>query len=266
MGRLVIDMMGRRVTVPDQPQRIISLVPSQTELLYHLGLSEQIVGVTKFCVHPETARRQASVVGGTKQLDINRVLALQPDLIIGNKEENDRDSMEELAARTPVWLSDIQTLDDARHMIQSVGRLVDREATATALSGEIQSLFDLWLAERDVPTRTVLYLIWARPWMGVATATFIDHMLDLAGFENVLSTYSRYPVLAEEELHQLDPDLVLLSSEPFPFKNDHAQQIAQAFPNAQILPVDGELFSWYGSRLLQTPAYFRSLSDRIKMN
>ncbi|MCF8238152.1 MAG: helical backbone metal receptor [Saprospiraceae bacterium] len=266
MARVLVDMMGREVTVPAQPRRIVSLVPSQTELLYALGLDEQVVGVTKFCVHPDHARKNAAIIGGTKNIQAERVMALNPDLIIGNKEENDRESIEQMASNAPVWMSDIHSLADALQMIQDIGALVGRDVRATEICEQIHTRFVQWEDRRPASLGTALYLIWANPWMGVASDTFINDMLDKAGFRNVLANYSRYPVLDDDLLGQLDPDIVLLSSEPFPFKEQHVDDMVLRFPQARILAADGELFSWYGSRLLQTPDYFYQLISEIRMN
>ena len=136
------DQLGRTVDLPNPPQRIISLVPSQTELLYSLGLGEAVVGITRFCTHPETWFRQKARIGGTKAIDPARVDALRPDLIIANKEENEKPQVEALATRYPVWTSDIKTLDDALDMIRSIGAITAKLRPARILAAEIaQRLF-----------------------------------------------------------------------------------------------------------------------------
>jgi ABC-type hemin transport system substrate-binding protein len=243
-------------------RRIVSVVPSQTELLHDLGLDEEVVGVTKFCVHPPGWRRSRTVVGGTKQLKTELILRLQPDLVLGNLEENTRADLEALASRIPVWISDVRNLEDALDMILAVGQLTGRQRPAATLAGEIALDF-----ERLPPATspgTALYLIWNDPVMAAGSDTFIDDMVRRCGFRNVLAGQPRYPVLAQEALFSLQPDVVLLSSEPFPFRPRHAERFRNIFPSARILPVDGELFSWYGSRLKHTPAYFRSLAHQIQ--
>lgn len=259
MSRSVVDMMGRAVVIPDRPQRIISLVPSQTEYLFSLGLKRQIVGVTRFCVHPEEARRHARVIGGTKQLKIERCLRLKPDLVIGNKEENDAESIEALSAQVPTWMSEIYTLSDARKMMRQTGTLVGKEEEANQIITEIDSAFDRWRQRRPVHRPRVLYLIWRNPWMGAAASTFIDQMLLEAGFDNVLKEKQRYPMLDNVAIRDLRPDLILLSSEPYPFKDVHREELLDIAPGARIYHVDGELFSWYGNRLALAPDYFEAL-------
>jgi ABC-type Fe3+-hydroxamate transport system substrate-binding protein len=256
------DQLGRQITVAWPPKNIVSLVPSQTELLYTLGLEEQVVGLTKFCLHPEHWRKQKKVIGGTKTPQLDRIKALKPDLIIGNKEENEQASIEALAQEFPVWMSDIYSLEDALQMMRMVGGLTDRNVEAEKLVASIVKAFaGLPLAS---PV-SVLYLIWQNPWMGVGSNTFVHHMLELCGFRNVLEDTARYPQLTDEELQQLNPEVVLLSSEPYPFKEKHMEALQELLPKSKLLLVDGEMFSWYGSRLLQAPAYFREVQERVVM-
>jgi ABC-type Fe3+-hydroxamate transport system substrate-binding protein len=257
------DQLGRTITLDHLPRRIISLVPSQTELLHTLGAP--VVGITKFCIHPTTWFQEKPRIGGTKGIDPDKIDALQPDLIIANKEENDRDQVEALAARYPVWTSDIHNLDDAIAMIRSVGELIGQTAKAQTLATDIEKAFSeltatppssLTPSAIPSPLRTV-YFIWRNPWMTVGGDTFIHDMLQRCGLTNLFATESRYPVVDPSTLSNCD--LVLLSSEPYPFRSKHLKEIQSLLPNAIVQLVDGELFSWYGSRLLQAPAYFRRL-------
>jgi ABC-type Fe3+-hydroxamate transport system substrate-binding protein len=258
------DQIGRTIELPRIPSRIISLVPSQTELLFSLGLDEQVVGITKFCIHPASWFRSKPRIGGTKAIDSARIDALQPDLIIANKEENDRQQVEALAARYPVWVSDVKTLSDALTMIRSVGALTGKEAEARDLANEIDARFSILPAPPK--TSPAAYLIWYRPWMAAGSDTFIHQMLRYCGLDNVFGDQGRYPQIDTSDLKALTsiPDLtILLSSEPYPFRQRHIEEIKQTLPHAKALLVDGELFSWYGSRLLDAPAYFRQLPGRI---
>lgn len=257
------DQLHRSIELPQwPPHRIVSLVPSQTELLFDLGLDEEVVGITKFCVHPRDKWRSKPRVGGTKKLDMGRIDALSPDLIIGNKEENDRAQIEELAERFPVWLSDISSLADALAMIRAVGDLVGRPAQAGQLAADIDRL----LAPTTTgPLHSAAYLIWYKPWMAAASDTFINSMLAMAGCKNVLAAKTRYPETSLEELAALQPQVVLLSSEPFPFQEKHVEEIREFCPQAVIRLVDGELFSWYGSRLLLAAPYFANLRHEISL-
>lgn len=250
-------MMGREVTLAATPRRIVSVVPSQTELLCDLGLEEEVVGITKFCVHPERWFRTKERVGGTKQLNLEKIAALQPDLILANKEENEKEQIEALARIAPVWISDIATLPDALRMIREVGIVCDRADNASRMATRIAARFESLSAHR-VPRR-VAYAIWRQPWMWAAQATFIQDVLSRMGWENVLAPSERYPEVALTEISALHPDLILLSSEPYPFQEKHLPEVSAACPDAGVLLVDGEMFSWYGSRLLQTPDYLLGL-------
>ncbi len=255
---MVIDQMGRSVEVPTAPQRIVSLVPSQTELLDDLGIGDRVVGVTKFCIHPKSWRSKKAIVGGTKQYHFDKIRALKPDLIIGNKEENDKAGIEKLATEFPVWMSDIGSLEDGVEMIKSVGQLVDRNSEASFLAKDIQDSFGTLSHSNPLPS--ALYLIWRNPYMAVGRQTFINQMMLYAGFENCL-TESRYPNLTFEQITELNPEYILLSSEPYPFKDKHISELNEMLPKAKVVLVDGELFSWYGSRLLKSPQYFKTLRN-----
>lgn len=248
------DHLNRTIFLPKPPERIISLVPSQTELLVDLGLEEKIVGVTKFCVHPGHLRKSKTIVGGTKNYRLDVIESLNPDLIIGNKEENDQTGIEKLAEEYPVWMSDIFDLNDSLRMISDLGDLTGRKEPASSLISQIEKSFAKPIAKKG----TCVYLIWENPKMAAGKSTFIDAMLSLAGFENLIQV-DRYPELSPEKLVELAPDYLLLSSEPFPFKEKHIQSFQKLLPQTKIQLVDGELFSWYGSRLVHSAEYFNSL-------
>ncbi len=255
-------MFHRPIELPNwPPRRIVSLVPSQTELLYTLGLDQEVVGITKFCVHPAAWYREKTRVGGTKTLNLEKIEALRPDLIIGNKEENDRAQIEALAARWPVWISDILTLEDAYDMVLRVGELTGKAVAASDLTAEIRQKFDR-LAVYPSSIRAA-YFIWRKPYMVAAADTFIHDMLGRAGFQNVFAHLTRYPEVSLDDLAAAQPDVLLLSSEPYPFAEKHFRPFREACPEAKIVVVDGEMFSWYGSRLLAAPGYFEGLREEI---
>lgn len=251
-----IDQMGTPIKLSALPRRIVSLVPSQTELLFDLGLDDQVAGVTKFCVHPESARKTKIIIGGTKKFDVDRIKSLKPDLAIGNKEENYPDGIEAIRKICPVWMSDVITLADAQSMIKEVSALTGKKEEGMKMLKEIKDSFS---SLKRVAPRRVLYLMWHDPLMGAASKTFIHTLLDKIGLVNVLAHRSRYPELSIEDVQQLDPKVVLLSSEPFPFAEKHIPAIKAIVPAADIQLVDGEMFSWYGSRLRHSPAYFNSM-------
>jgi ABC-type Fe3+-hydroxamate transport system substrate-binding protein len=258
----VTDQMKRTLQVPTLPKRIISLVPSQTELLYDLGLRDEVVGQTLFCIHPEQMHKTKTRVGGTKQLKHEVIASLNPDLIIGNKEENTRSDIEQLMETYPVWMSDIQHLEDALEMITLVGALVGKVQEASQIRTTIEQGFRA-LQTASIPKK-VLYLIWRKPWMAAGHDTFINDMLVRLGLINVATNQtSRYPELTNEQLAAAQPEVILLSSEPYPFKEKHIAELQELCPNANILLVDGELFSWYGSRLQHSATYFNQLLTQL---
>lgn len=255
------DQLGREVQLPGIPHRIISLVPSITELLYSLELNEQVTGITKFCVHPESWFRQKTRVGGTKTVKADIVHQLQPDLILANKEENVKEQINALAQQYPVWVSDINNLDEALDMIEQTGIITGTAVKAGNIVNEIRSAFEQ-LGTRNSKLRTG-YLIWRDPYMTVGGDTFIHHMLERCGLQNVFGSLTRYPAITIEQLQAANCDLLLLSSEPFPFKQKHIDELQTYLPGTQIILVDGELFSWYGSRLLHAPSYFTGLLSQL---
>ncbi len=256
-----IDQMNRKITISKPPKRIISLVPSLTELLFDLGLAHEIIGITKFCIHPATKTKFVPKIGGTKNFKFSVIQALKPDLIIGNKEENYQEGIEKLAENYAVWMSDILTLSDAYEAIVAIGKITQKEVESQKLIAEIQHHF------RSIKPfkKTVLYLIWQNPYMAVGQNTFIDEMLKLCGFENTIKT-SRYPEILAEEIQKLAPELILLSSEPYPFGEKHLSDLQGLSPKSNVILVDGELFSWYGSRLRFSADYFQELINKVHSN
>ncbi|HEV8283309.1 MAG TPA: helical backbone metal receptor [Chitinophagaceae bacterium] len=254
------DQTGRKVLFNKSPDRIISVVPSQTELLCDLGLNDEVIGITKFCVHPETWFKNKTKVGGTKRLNMEKILHLQPDLVIANKEENIKEQIEELEKYIPVWISDVKDLEDVKYMICEIGKLVGKEENALDIVSRIQKNFSQ-LKIRG-PKRKSCYVIWQNPYMTVGGDTFINAMMEIAGFENLFKEQKRYPEITVKELKAQNPELILLSSEPFPFKQKHVDELQLQFPSTKIILVDGEMFSWYGSRLLNAPEYFFQLNKQ----
>jgi ABC-type Fe3+-hydroxamate transport system substrate-binding protein len=252
----VVDQSGYEVTFPFPPQRIVSLVPSQTELLFDLGLEEHVRGITKFCVHPRHWLTTKTVIGGTKNFWFEVIDQIKPDLIVGNKEENYKEGILKLREKYPVWISDIISLDDSLSAIKSIGEITGTSDKAISITRQIQNSFSQL---KKFESKSVLYMIWRNPWMAVGNNTFIHTMLSMMGLKNCLEEKNRYPELHASEIKALAPEVIFLSSEPFPFQEKHIEELQQICPNARIMLVDGEMFSWYGSRLVQAPAYFNSL-------
>ena len=262
----VTDQMQRILIAPVKPMRIVSLVPSQTELLFDLGLGNRVVGITKFCIHPNEWFRSKIRVGGTKNVNFDTIKQLAPDLIIGNKEENDRKSIEQLMQQYTVWMSDIKSLADAKAMISAIGNLTQTADNADSIISEIDEGFEGLIPLK--PARSVLYLIWRGPYMAAGAGTFIYHILESCGFyaPGPLSDIDiRYPELSEEQIFKLNPEFVFLSSEPYPFKDKHIQELQELLPHAKIMLVVGEMFSWFGSRLIHTGPYLKGLLSSLAL-
>lgn len=267
MHKKFTDQLGNEMLVSYPPQRIISLVPSQTELLFDLGLEDEVVGFTKFCIHPQNQYRHKNKtkIGGTKDFKLAKIRALQPDLIIANKEENTKEGIAALQADYPVWVSDIRNLTDAYDMIHKVGLLVDKNAAATALLQTIQEAF---ATLQHLPNKKyrVAYFIWKKPYMVAASDTFIDEVLSICGWQNAFKAQKRYPIIDINDLAQHNVDLVLLSSEPYPFKQKDVKALQAQLGNSRVYLVDGEMFSWYGSRLLKAAVYLQHFINKVNEN
>lgn len=261
---LFTDQTGNTISLAAPPRRIVSLVPSQTELLADLGLEEEVIGITKFCVHPKTWFQHKTRIGGTKDVKKDRIITLLPDLIIANKEENVREQVEALQSLAPVWTSDINTLADAYEMIRQIGLITQKQKEAEQIIQKTEQGFAaLQVQAKTTHSKTCIYLIWKNPFMTIGSDTFIHNMLSCCGFKNLFANAKRYPVTTIEEIQALEPAYIFLSSEPYPFAAKHIEILQTMVPNSQIELVDGEMFSWYGSRLMQAPAYFCGLLNRI---
>ena len=259
------DQLDRLLQFSTVPKRIVSLVPSQTELLVDLGLRDAIVGLTKFCVHPNGLIKEKTVVGGTKQVNVDRIKALQPDIILCNKEENTEQMVKDMEAIAPVHVSDIKNIEDTLSLIRMYGDIFKTEEDAHNLVSQIQKKHIAFSKSIDtaVPCKKVAYFIWKDPWMVAGHDTFIDYLLTECGFENTFkNSEGRYPEVQLEQLQ--DVDYVFLSSEPFPFADKHIKELAEQ-TRAKIILVNGEYFSWYGSRLLGAFDYFSDLRKQLKL-
>jgi len=237
------------------PRRIVSLVPSQTELLHYLGLQDKTVGITKFCIHPKEWLRSKTRVGGTKTLNIAAIKKLQPDLIIANKEENIKEQIEALANDYTVLVTDVNNVAEALQMIRTIGKITGKAAKAKTLVAAIEAAF-LNIRLSNTPVNTA-YLIWNKPYMTIGGDTFINDMLAKAGLKNIFARKTRYPEVTIADLQASHCQLIILSSEPYPFKQKHIAELQQHLPGTKIILADGEMFSWYGSRMLLAAEYLQ---------
>ena len=253
------DQMDTIFELQKTPTRIVCLVPSLTELLVDLGLENSIVGITKFCVHPSGLRKSKTIVGGTKNVHFEKIKSLQPEIILCNKEENTKEIVETCRTITAVHVSDIVTIQDTINLIHQYGAIFKRQLKADELATEINAkLTDFTAFIKDKPTMNVAYFIWKNPWMVAGKGTFIHHLLSLNNFCNSYEDQKRYPEVNLNHLKH-ETELLLLSSEPYPFKDKDIQGLQNMYKDVKVVLVDGEYFSWYGSRLLQAFDYFKEL-------
>ncbi len=255
------DQLGNRLQLNSIPKRIVSLVPSQSEFLWDLGLQHELVGITKFCIHPDRMFKTVTRVGGTKNPDLDKIRALQPDLIIGNKEENEKAMIEQLSREFPVWMSDVNTPEQALDMMNSLSSLTCKESQGKSIIEASR----LSLAKCKVlfQGESIAYFIWNSPYHFAGSATFIHSILTHVGLTNVFFNQPRYPECSLQQLKVLNPKFCFLSSEPYPFKSDQAKKIQAVLPEAKIVFVDGEAFSWYGSRLIYLHRYLKELKEKL---
>ncbi len=252
-----IDQLGRKLVLTSKPKRIVSLVPSQTELLHDLGLGDRVVGITKFCIHPDEWYQSKVRVGGTKTIHIERVKELEPDLILANKEENTKEDIALLEQIAPVWISDVNAFEDALNMIHAFGEILGCEEEAEK---QITAIINAFSNSQFSEGCSALYLIWKEPDYCAGKGTFISSMMEKAGFVNVCEL-PRYPEVGTFVMPL--PEYILLSSEPYPFKEKDRDEYLLRFPSAKVIFVDGEMFSWYGSRMGLASTYFKELQHQI---
>ncbi len=251
-----VDQLGNHLTFTEAPKKIISLVPSISELLWDLNLQNELCGITKFCIHPDEMYRTKTRVGGTKNIDPVKIGELKPDLIIANKEENTFSDINLLKEKYPVWISDVNSVEDAFDMIHEIGKITDTSSESEEIISKMN------FSANTEKKLKIIYLIWNEPLMAVGKNTFIDAMIDVAGFENVISK-SRYPQISLDEIAELNPDYLFLSTEPFPFKENHKFIFSNILSPEKIKLVDGEMFSWYGSRMRLASDYFEKLRNEL---
>ena len=265
MTVILTDQIDVQHTFETPVRRIVSLVPSQTELLFELGLEEHIIGITKFCVHPFHFKSTKKIVGGTKKVHFEKIKLLEPDIIICNKEENTLEIVEELKKICPVWVTDIRTVEDNFQMITDFGQIFNCRTEAQKWNGKLAfALEDFKAFIKDKPILKVAYYIWKNPYMVAGSDNYINEILKLNHFQNIYENKGRYPEIEIRRMRlEGDPELVFLSSEPYPFKDEDAFEIGRYTHHAKTVFVDGEMFSWYGSRLLKALAYFKMLHSKI---
>lgn len=253
------DASGVRLAVTRPPRRIVSLIPSTTETLCALGLADALVGVTNYCREPADVVRTKTRIGGEKDPDLEAILALQPDLVIANVEENEATHVAALRARdVPVWVTYPRTVAEAIRMIRELGELTGTAARAAAIADECEAMLERVSADRaGRRARRVFYAIWREPWMTIGRDTYIHDMLRVCGGANVFADRpERYPTVTLEDVAAREPDVILLPDEPYRFRRTHVSELARydhmpAVREQRIHLVDGKPFSWHGPRIAE---------------
>ena len=252
------DQLNNKIKLSTSPKRIISIVPSQSEFLWQIGIRNQLIGITKFCIHPKEMFNKIERIGGTKKLNINKIRSLKPDLIIANKEENNQQDIELLQKEFNVWISDIYNFNDAFYMMKKLSVILNKESETQKLITTIKA--SLKPIKNIFKNITVAYFIWNKPYMVAANNTYINFVLNYLGLKNTAHNLQRYPEVNEVILKKINPNICFLSSEPYPFKQKHIIELQQILPASKIIIVDGEVFSWYGTRILQLADFVKQLN------
>lgn len=240
--------------------KVVSLVPSITEALFDLGLTEnEVIGRTKFCIHPSEKVKNVAVIGGTKNINIDKIKALQPDLILANKEENVKEQVEALMDDFKVIVTNVENIEDNYYLLKTLGKLFQKEEKAQCFNLKIYEILNETKIQSSVKAA---YLIWKNPYMTIGSDTFIHKIMGEIGFENIFKDRKRYPEITVEDLS--DAEIIMLSSEPFPFKEKHIEELKAFYTDKKIMIVDGEAFSWYGTHIAKCGSYFKELIAEVE--
>ena len=258
---IIKDHLHRKLTISKSPKRVISLVPSLTELMVDLGLENKLVGITRFCVHPINLKKTKTIIGGTKKINLEKIIALKPDFILANKEENTKEIVNQLTTIAPTFVTDLNTIESVLTLINQLGLLFNCSKNATELITTITTKQAEFLEIIKLNSvKKVAYLIWENPIMVAGKNTFINALLKQNKFQNIFENFNRYPEIKITDLQQAD--YILLSSEPYPFTKKH-KTFYEKQTNAKVILVDGEYFSWCGSRLVKAFDYFRLFNKKL---
>lgn len=261
---MLIDAAGNEHEPAHGPVRIVSLVPSLTELLFALDLTEQLVGRTDFCIEPAGQVETVPVVGGTKTADMDKLLALKPTHVLVNIDETPKEVADQISANgISVVVTHPNKPADNLAMFGLFGSLFQRQQLSAKLSVDLQGE----LMMTGGPPRKVLYLIWKRPWMTVSQDTYIASMLKLFGMETLCHDAAiRYPEVTIDSNLLATADLILFSSEPFPFAAKHREAFARDFgaDPSKLLAIDGKMVSWYGNRAIEGLHYLRDFTSQLQ--
>ncbi len=254
------DHTGLPFSLDRVPERIVCLVPSITELLHDLGLADKVVGRTKFCIFPNDGFPNAKIIGGTKNIHLDKILALNPDLVIANKEENVKEQVMSLRSDTNVFTTIVKNTAEALKMIGDIGSITGQIQEAENMVSQFRSRFASF---NRTSQYKMVYLIWRKPYMTIGGDTFISSFMEDFGFINCYREENRYPEIDLDHIKDLKPDIILLSSEPFPFSENHLKEISEQTGITTSL-IDGSICSWYGSRMLKAQDFFETFVQQIE--
>jgi ABC-type Fe3+-hydroxamate transport system substrate-binding protein len=255
----ITDDLGFRLELKSPPRRIISLVPSWTETLFAMGLGNEVVGVTKFCVEPAAAVASVEKIGGTKNPDLRAIARLEPDFVIANAEENRREDVEKIREQgAAVFTTYPKTIPGAVESILKLGTALGKESEANAMAREIvrnvsgiEASVGVW---SKLPFR-VFCPIWKNPWMGFNADTYAHDVLRMLGFNNIFaSAGERYPTTTLAEAIERKPDIVLLPDEPYEFKDRDIEELKKVLPPGlarRVMIVSGRDLHWYGVHMVK---------------
>jgi len=256
------DARGKVLHFPEAPKKIISLVPSTTESLFAMGCEKELVGLTRYCIHPYEKCKAKTKIGGTKNIEMERILSLKPELAFANNEENTTEIFDELErAGINVFSSFPKTIDDALQDLSDIGNIMRKSEEA---AGFIRNIRAKKVGSTD-SRFTFCYLIWYNPWMAVSGDCFISEMLKQVGGNNIFKSHKdRYFTTTPKEIAKRNPDRIFLSSEPFPFKQKHRHLLHEQsrMPMEKLSLIDGEMCSWHGTRMEKGLDYLRQEQRR----
>ncbi|MEA3494417.1 MAG: helical backbone metal receptor [Bacteroidota bacterium] len=260
MNIFSIKSISNNFNFKDSSTKIVSLVPSITESLFYFGLKNNIKGITKYCIHPKSVTKDIPKIGGTKTVDIEKIRMLNPDIIIASKEENLKMQIETLAIDFKILLTDVNSLNDCLDLNSAFGNIFNKVNMSKELNNKIVKGFKTL---NKATKKTITYLIWENPVMIVAKNTYINDIISKIGFINAFSHLDRYPLVTDKQLTNSKSNFIFLSSEPCPFAIEHIGKYKKLCSESKIILVNGELFGWYGSRLLEAIDYFKELKNDL---
>lgn len=254
------DALGHTFEFSAPPKRVVSLVPSLTEVLFDLGAGASVAGVTSFCIHPPQARETAAVVGGTKNPKVDVIRQLAPDLVYMNLEENLKRHAEAIREFAPVFVTEPKKVADVESLILQLARIHAREREGDAIVSRLAAALEE--VRRKARRFTFAVAIWKNPWMWCGGDTYVSNLVAEAGGLNVFAGQTRYPTLqAEDVVREHRPEVIFLPDEPYLFTDDDAADLRAKTGARVVGPFAGDLFTWHGTRTVEGLAFLRDFLD-----